>query len=51
MLQYKLDFYHHFLHYINTLKAGGESIITCGDFNICHHPIDIARPEENKNSI
>lgn len=51
MLNYKLDFYHHFLHYINTLRSNGEHVITCGDFNICHHTIDIARPEENKNSI
>ena len=51
MLSYKLEFYDHFLHYINKLKAAGEKIITCGDFNICHKPIDIARPEDNKNSI
>lgn len=51
MLGYKLAFYEHFLHYINKLKAAGEKVITCGDFNICHNPIDIARPEENKNSI
>ena len=51
MLGYKLEFYDHFIHYINKLRAAGEKVITCGDFNICHHPIDIARPEENKNSI
>lgn len=51
MLSYKLKFYDHFLHYINKLRAKGEKIITCGDFNICHTEIDIARPEENKNSI
>ena len=51
MVSYKLDFYTHLIHYIDKLKAAGEKVITCGDFNICHHPIDIARPEENKNSI
>ena len=51
MLEYKLEFYHHFLHYINNLRKKWEHIITCGDFNICHREIDIARPEENKNSI
>lgn len=51
MLSYKLKFYEHFIHYINKLKAAGEKVITCGDFNICHNPIDIARPKENANSI
>ncbi len=51
MLSYKLEFYKHFIHYINTLRDKGEKIITCGDFNICHHEIDIARPKENVNSI
>ena len=51
MLTYKLQFYEHFIHYINKLKNTGEKIITCGDFNICHREIDIARPKENANSI
>ena len=51
MLTYKLDFYHHFLYYINTLKAQWEHIIVCWDFNICHKEIDIARPKENEHSI
>ncbi len=51
MLGYKLTFYEHFIHYIHRLKATGEKVITCGDFNICHREIDIARPKENANSI
>ena len=51
MLSYKLEFYKHFIHYINTLRDKGEKVITCGDFNICHREIDIARPKENANSI
>ena len=51
MLSYKLEFYEHFIHYINKLKDTGEKVITCGDFNICHREIDIARPKENENSI
>lgn len=51
MLSYKLKFYEHFIHYINKLRAQWENIITTWDFNICHCEIDIARPQENKNSI
>jgi exodeoxyribonuclease-3 len=51
MLSYKLKFYEYFIEYINALKAKGEKIITCGDFNICHREIDIARPKENEHSI
>jgi len=51
MLTYKLKFYEHFIHYINKLRDAGEKVITCGDFNICHTEIDIARPKENENSI
>jgi len=51
MLSYKLNFYEHFIHYLNKLRDQGEKIITCGDFNICHKEIDIARPKENADSI
>lgn len=51
MLNYKLEFYDHMIHYINKLRSNGESIIVTGDFNICHKEIDIARPKENVNSI
>lgn len=51
MLSYKLEFYKHFIHYIDKLREKGEHIITCGDFNICHGEIDIARPKENENNI
>jgi len=51
MLTYKLEFYEKFIQYINALRANWENIITTWDFNICHKEIDIARPEENKNSI
>jgi exodeoxyribonuclease III len=46
-LKYKLDFYEHFLDFIESLKALGYSIIFCGDVNTAHQEIDLARPKEN----
>jgi len=46
-LQYKLDFYEHFLEYINELRDRGEKVIFCGDVNTAHEEIDLARPKEN----
>lgn len=51
MLSYKLKFYEHLIHYINTLRTAWDKIIVTWDFNICHKEIDIARPKENENSI
>lgn len=51
MLTYKLNFYNEVIAYCNTLKALGKEVILCGDFNIVHTAIDIARPKENENSI
>jgi len=51
MLSYKLDFYEKIRQYVQWIRDNWERIIMCGDFNICHTEIDIARPKENENSI
>jgi len=51
MLWYKLKFYDKFINYCDGLVAQGKKVIACGDYNICHREIDIARPKENANSI
>ena len=48
-LRYKMDFYDAFLDFINPIKAGGEKLIICGDFNTAHREIDLARPRENED--
>lgn len=50
-LTFKLYFYAEFLNYIDSLRTKGEKVIVCGDYNICHTEIDIARPKANENSI
>jgi exodeoxyribonuclease-3 len=47
-LNYKMDFYDVFLDFIDPLKAKGEKLIVCGDFNTAHNEIDLARPKENE---
>ena len=51
MLTYKLDFYEKMRQYIQKIRDNWDGVIICGDFNICHTEIDIARPKENENSI
>ena len=51
MLSYKLKFYQDYQQEVQRLIQAGKKVITTGDFNICHRPIDIARPKENENSI
>lgn len=47
-VKYKwLDIFYDYLQY---LKAQGESVIACGDFNICHEAIDIHNPVANAKS-
>ncbi len=47
---YKLDYCDSFLEYCQRLRERGERLILCGDFNTAHRPIDLARPENNKNT-
>ncbi|MBI2099745.1 MAG: exodeoxyribonuclease III [Candidatus Vogelbacteria bacterium] len=46
-LQYKMNFYDHFLEYLLKLKKQDRKIIFCGDVNTAHTELDIARPKEN----
>jgi len=48
-LDFKLDYYDAFLEYVERLRAGGLSVIFCGDINTAHEEIDLARPRENEN--
>lgn len=50
-LSYKLAFYDAFLEHVKKLKQSGKSVIFCGDVNVAHEEIDIARPKENENHV
>lgn len=50
-LHYKLEFYDHFLQFIDKLYKTNKNIIFCGDVNVAHTPIDLARPKENENHV
>ncbi|MES2558539.1 MAG: exodeoxyribonuclease III [Bacteroidota bacterium] len=47
---YKMVWLDYFYNYIETLKQQKKKLIICGDYNICHQPIDIHDPVSNKNS-
>lgn len=46
----KMEYLDVFYDYIQKLKNKREYIIASGDYNICHHAIDIHDPIRNKNS-
>ncbi len=50
-LDYKLAFYETMLAYVQDLKSQGYHVIITGDWNVAHHSIDLARPQQNKKSI
>ncbi len=47
---YKMQFLQEYLTWLQTLQKKHKKIIVCGDYNICHKPIDIHDPVGNKNS-
>lgn len=42
---FKMEFLEDFLVWINTLRQERPNLVICGDYNICHKPIDINHPE------
>lgn len=50
-LKYKLEFYEHFLQFIEKLRKTEPNIIFCGDVNVAHTEIDLARPKENETHV
>jgi len=46
-MDYKVDFCDSMLGYCNRLRRRGKRVVICGDVNIAHKEIDLARPKEN----
>ena len=42
---FKMEFLEDFLVWVNELRKERPNIVICGDYNICHKPIDINHPE------
>jgi exodeoxyribonuclease-3 len=49
-LDYKLAFCGAMLRLCNALVKEGRHILLCGDYNIAHTPIDLARPKANEGN-
>lgn len=49
-LDYKLAFCIAMKEYCDKLVAQGRHLVLCGDYNIAHKPIDLARPKENEGN-
>ena len=47
-LQQKTDYNDAVLEKMNELKSLGKKVILCGDLNVAHEEIDLARPKENE---
>lgn len=48
--EFKYRFLDDFQAYSNDLLLEKPNLVVCGDFNICHRPIDIHNPKSNANS-
>ena len=48
---FKLAYYAKFLEHVKKLEKKYEHVIFCGDLNVAHNDIDLARPKENSKQI
>jgi len=49
-LDYKLDYCKTILSLANKTVKSGRGVVLCGDMNIAHQAIDLARPKDNENN-
>ena len=49
-LPFKLAFYDALLGHVDSLVGRGDNIVICGDFNVAHQEIDLARPRANRET-
>lgn len=49
-LDYKLDFCDSIDKICDDLTTQGRRVVLCGDYNVAHKPIDLARPKENEKN-
>lgn len=47
---FKYQWLDDFQMYINELRTSVPNLVICGDYNICHQPIDIHNPKSNANT-
>ncbi len=47
---FKMGWLDYFFEYANQLREQHSKLVLCGDYNICHKPIDIHDPVSNKDS-
>jgi exodeoxyribonuclease-3 len=46
----KMEFLDYFLPFAQKFLSKEKPVVMCGDYNICHRPIDIHNPRRNKNT-
>ncbi|MDA1007201.1 MAG: exodeoxyribonuclease III [Verrucomicrobia bacterium] len=49
-LDYRMAWDDAFRAYLLHLESQGKPVVFCGDLNVAHHEIDLARPKENRMS-
>jgi exodeoxyribonuclease-3 len=49
-LDYRMKWDEDFRHFLADLARTGKPVVFCGDLNVAHQEIDIARPKENRRS-